>query len=168
MFNKKWFLFVEGSIITIIAVSGILSAALFPSLTSYLSRGRDTARAAWIKEISTALAAYYVDNDNYPVVPPSGCIPAKDLAKYLPKVPTDPSKGHLASGCDGSDGMSYAYRVFKDKQWKKFSAIAADLENHNWWNSSLGLDEIILSERPTLEYIDTLRKWDGSHYIIRN
>ena len=154
--------------LTIIAVSGILSAALFPSLTAYLSRSRDTSRAAWIKEISTALAAYYVDNGDYPVVPLSGCISAKDLAKYLPKVPTDPIKGRITSGCDGSDGMSYTYRVFKDKQWKKFSAIAADMENPSQGNSSLGLDEIILSERPTLEYIDTLRKWAGSHYIIRN
>jgi type IV pilus assembly protein PilE len=39
----------------VIAIIGILAATLFPALTSYLARGRDTSRAAGIKEISTAI-----------------------------------------------------------------------------------------------------------------
>lgn len=73
-----------------VAITGILAAALFPSLTSYLARGRDVSRISGIKEITIALATYKVDNKGFPVVPSSGCIPAKDLTKYLPIIPTDP------------------------------------------------------------------------------
>lgn len=61
----------------VIAIIGILAAALFPSLTAYLARGRDTSRAAGIKEITTASAAYSIDKD--------GTVPAPDSADCAPK-----------------------------------------------------------------------------------
>ena len=51
----------------VIAIIGILAAALFPSLTAYLARGRDTSRTAGIKEINTALAGYQLDKSALPV-----------------------------------------------------------------------------------------------------
>lgn len=167
MFNKKWFLFIEWSILTVTIFTGIFSAALFPSLTSYLARGRDVSRMAGIKEISTAIAAYGIDKQSYPAVPESGCIPAKDLAQYLPKIPIDPVVWRISNWCDGSDGMTYVYRILKNNQEWPTVIVQADLENSNWWNSNLTIDEILKLDNP-MNHIENLRKWDGSYYIIYN
>ncbi len=148
-----------------IGVIGILSSALFPSLTSYLSRWRDTSRVAWIKEITTALAAYGIDKGNYPAVPPSGCIPAKDLVQYLPKIPTDPIVWRISAWCDGSDGMSYEYRIMKDGEWKDIFIIATELENINWWNSELSVDEILKLQDPSSK-LYSLKRWRWNYHII--
>ena len=50
----------------VIAIIGILAAALFPSMTGYLKRSRDAARTSSLKDISTAVAAYYADKERYP------------------------------------------------------------------------------------------------------
>ena len=66
----------------VIAIIGILAAALFPSLTSYLRRSRDAARISHIKDISTAVGAYYSDNEAYPVG--TGCLDSSVLSSsYL-------------------------------------------------------------------------------------
>ena len=74
---------------------------------------QDNMRQAKLKDIATALGAYYADREKYPDTTPSGCINAKELnGVYMPKgVPTDPIKGRLAPGCDGTDGMTFAYRT---------------------------------------------------------
>lgn len=71
-------------------IVGILAAALFPAMTTYLSRGRDTARMAGVKEISTALMAYQMDNSTLPTNDPSGCITEKMIGKFLLRLPKDP------------------------------------------------------------------------------
>jgi type II secretory pathway pseudopilin PulG len=111
--------------------TGIFSAALFPSLTSYLARGRDTSRISGIKEISTAIAAYGIDKQGYPAVPESGCIPSKDLSSYIIRIPKDPILGRISTGCDGSDGMTYVYRILENNQELPTVIIQADLENSN-------------------------------------
>ena len=79
----------------VIAIIGILAAALFPSLTAYLARGRDTSRVSGIKEITTAVSAFTIDNGG--TVPngtgaSNACVPRSQLAgTYLKsKWPTDP------------------------------------------------------------------------------
>ena len=39
----------------VIAIIGILAAALFPSMTGYLKRSRDAARTSNMKDIATAM-----------------------------------------------------------------------------------------------------------------
>ena len=51
----------------VIGVIGILAAALFPSLSSYLSRGRDTAKISEIKQLNTALISYQVDKSTFSI-----------------------------------------------------------------------------------------------------
>jgi prepilin-type N-terminal cleavage/methylation domain-containing protein len=77
----------------VIAIIGILAAALFPSLTSYLARGRDTSRTAGIKEIVTALAAYQLDRTALPAPVGTTCVDSGALVSggYLQKFPVDPT-----------------------------------------------------------------------------
>ena len=51
----------------VIGIIGILAASLFPSLTSYLARGRDTAKISEIKQLNTALISYQIDKNTYRV-----------------------------------------------------------------------------------------------------
>jgi prepilin-type N-terminal cleavage/methylation domain-containing protein len=98
--TSRGFTLVE--LMIVIAIIGILAAALFPSLTSYLARGRDTSRVSAIKEISTGIAAYNVDKSSFPAgttnaVPASAavgaaeCVSALTLSGYVPKLPVDPT-----------------------------------------------------------------------------
>ncbi len=52
----------------VIAIIGVLSASLFPALTGYLSRARDTKKIAEIKELNTALITYQIDKSTYHVL----------------------------------------------------------------------------------------------------
>ncbi len=98
----------------VIAIIGILAAALFPSMTAYLKRSRDAARVSGTKDISTAAGAFFTDRERYPdstSVAPMGCV-GNSLTTgfstvYLPKgIPVDPTSTN-DNGC-GSNG-NYGY-----------------------------------------------------------
>ena len=88
------------------------------ALENYLKRSRDVFRIASLKDISTALGAYYADKEVYPATLSSGCINTNEITRnYMPRgVPTDPIKGRLTPGCDGTGGMTFAYRSGKTPQ----------------------------------------------------
>jgi prepilin-type N-terminal cleavage/methylation domain-containing protein len=94
----------------VIAIIGILAAALFPSMTAYLKRSRDAARTANIKDVTTALGAYYSDKETYPDSSAifAGCINTGTLldGKYMDKIPSDPSKTNN-NGCGGNGNYGY-------------------------------------------------------------
>jgi prepilin-type N-terminal cleavage/methylation domain-containing protein len=60
---KKGFTIIE--LMVVIAIIGVLAASLFPALTGYLSRARDTKKIAEIKELHTALLVYKTDTGLY-------------------------------------------------------------------------------------------------------
>lgn len=163
--NTRWFLFIEWWV-GVIAIVGVLSAALFPSMTGYLQRSRDAARMSHINDISISLGAYYVDKERYPSEVSSGCIP-QELIEYMPRwIPVDPSPGRLTDGCDGTDGMTYAYRspvidmpVF---------LIGADMETEFGWNSYQDIDELIQDISGVDEIQGMFVRWSGPHYILSN
>jgi type II secretory pathway pseudopilin PulG len=49
----------------VIAIIGILAGSLFPALTGYLSRARDTKKISEIKQLHTALLVYKTDTGGY-------------------------------------------------------------------------------------------------------
>ena len=166
--SKQWFLFIEGSLMLVIFWTWIFSAALFPSMTAYLKRSRDAARISGVKDISTAIGAYYTDHEKYPDADPSGCVPRVLDSMYLPKgIPTDPRKGRLSDGCDGSQGMTYAYRSFTGTGGVSTFAIAVTLENIYWGNSAEPLSYLTKYEE-LVHLQDTLTRWSGPYYIITN
>ena len=157
----------------VIAIIGILAAALFPSLTAYLARGRDTSRAAGIKDISTAVAAYTIDNGGLVPDADSGtCVPRSKLqTNYLKsKWPVDPTTV-VHGWCTNSGSYGYGTGTNNGTQTVVFSAY---FESPTGWNVAT-VSGWINPYQGSLSWsvwaeIDSMKKWagSGSGYVIRN
>ena len=82
----------------VIAIIGILAAALFPSLTSYLAGARDSGRVSNIRSIKVASASYFTNNGDYnSIVGANNCVSSGTLNQYMSnKVPKDSGRGHAS------------------------------------------------------------------------
>ena len=113
-FFNKGFTLIE--LMVVIAIIGVLSAVILPSLNEARMKSRDTRRISEIKQISTALELYYLDNNVYPptqadsrnppnlLVPPYLPLVSALVPKYLPTKPLPPynnsGDGAMCGNCD--------------------------------------------------------------------
>ena len=51
----------------VIAIIGVLAASLFPMMSGYMAKSRDTARVSDLRNLNTAISSYYHDTGSYPV-----------------------------------------------------------------------------------------------------
>jgi len=68
--KRKGFTLIE--LLIVIAIIGVLAAALYPTIRDALSRGRDGAREGDINNLVTAIETYNIDFGTYPAG--GGCI----------------------------------------------------------------------------------------------
>ena len=71
---------------------GILAAALLPRVASVKVRANDTARQAHVEILSTALSAYYNDNDTFPLTWGSIDTMTWVFSDYMDNLPADPNQ----------------------------------------------------------------------------
>jgi prepilin-type N-terminal cleavage/methylation domain-containing protein len=155
----------------VIAIIGILAAALFPSMTNYLKRSRDAARAAGMKDIATGLGAFYADKETYPTA--TGGTAGNELCtgtgtkaildtQYMPKgIPVDPTKTYIVNGCP-SMASSYGYGT-GSSSGSPYFAITALFENPSGGNTGS-----IAGYQGNAIPLPTTAKGAGSGYVLSN
>ena len=146
----------------VIVIIGILAAALIPRITGMQARARDTARTADMRNVSTALESYKLDNNTYPIAIYAFVKPAvslstlllpttfaqtawssldsisSSLSSYMTSLPKDPKGTGISSSSAGeciTAGNSYAY--YTDTAWSLY-AITSTKESQKGNASTCG------------------------------
>jgi len=105
----------------VIAIIGILAAVLYPAMTGYFERSRDTNRQGGLRNISLSLSAYQIDNSKYPdLVDTAECVlPTLSGAlmgtgtKYIQAIPKDPKSNHGVKDCGNATNGGFGYKPLK-------------------------------------------------------
>ncbi len=153
----------------VIAIIGILAASLFPAMSGYLSRSRDTARIAHLWQIMTALWAYDADKETYSGVAidtTPECLNSGAIAVYMNgNVPQDrATKTH----CNASYPWVYGVGTGFVNWLSRSVVLSAVLENATMGNTGV----VISSFQWTIPWtfnmlsISSYTKWYGSWYVM--
>ncbi len=104
--HKRQYGFTLLELLVVIAIIGTLYSVVALSVQSSRRKSRDAKRAADIKQLASALEAYFTTNNTYPVqASPATTIPGLD-SQYIGQIPTAPLP--VETGCDETNN-SYNY-----------------------------------------------------------
>jgi len=144
MKTKKGFTLIE--LLIVIAIIGILSAALLPTILNAPARGRDAARTGNLNSVVAALEAYNSDNGHYPNTAGENCVvDITGFGDYFAGkiTPSDPAgvrtEDNLPEGVTDPGGClakeSYYYRYVGDPEVAEY-ILGTVMENVNANNSA--------------------------------
>lgn len=90
MSQKKGFTLIE--LLVVIAIIGLLATLSMVAFNTSRAKARDTKRVGDVKQIQTALAMYYADNNGYPATSDftTGGSIGTGTVVYMNKIPTPP------------------------------------------------------------------------------
>ena len=83
--NAKGFTLIE--LLIVVAIIGIIAAIAIPNLLNAIDRGKQKRTMADIRSIGTAIEAYSVDNNSYPVASDAAALATVLQPIYIKKMP---------------------------------------------------------------------------------
>jgi type II secretion system protein G len=125
-------------LLVVIAIIGLLSSIVLASLNQARAKSRDARRLADLKQIQTAMALYYSDNNQYPSPNTACSIVGNDMwsswgcwtsvlpATYMSILPKDPSNSDLGNCYSTLNCHVYHYCTYNSNQG---FMISVNLEN---------------------------------------
>jgi prepilin-type N-terminal cleavage/methylation domain-containing protein len=133
---KKGFTLIE--LLIVIAIIGILSAALLPTILNAPGKARDSARILNISSIATGIESWNASNGSYPAG--DGCISAvfgADASDYFSggDIPMDPSGARTGASLACAQSGEYYYRYLGDPDVGEY-LIATEMELDQTNNST--------------------------------
>lgn len=152
MKSKKAFTLIE--LLIVIAIIGILAAALYPTIRDAIARGRDGGREGDLNNLATSIEAFNADYGTYPT--DSGCIGLATEEVFLDptdgttsvikdyfkggQAPTDPSQnrttGEAGTANDCVEAGHYYYHYFGGTGGVEFIiATVMESERNNNYDS---------------------------------
>lgn len=147
-------------LLIVIAIIGVLSAVLYPTLTGYFQGARDTDRMTSIGAIAKAMESYFTDRSQYPSAKSDGCLRDFD-AKYMPITPKGP-RADYNEGC-GENG-TFGYGVNADRTEYIVIARMERQKNGNYDNSgNIVLTGANLNNIATIA--QSIREKSGQWYV---
>lgn len=141
IYSKKKALTLIEMVIVIIII-GILASAIIPIVNGIQARVRDTARSAYMRDLSSALEVFQMDTRSYPIISTwilfSWNVEMLSwiLQSYIKNIPRDPNKMWLyvinpSWNCKAWwDYFSY----YTDYKWSMFAITS--MKESNKWNTS--------------------------------
>ena len=131
-------------IMVVVVIIGMLASLVGVSVIRYLEKAKRGAAAAQIKNFTTALDTYYMDNSNYPtteqglealVSMPSSSPAPRNYPRdgYLPQIPPDPWGNEYIYYSPGSGGGPYSIESYGADGLEGGEEDNADVQS---WNLS--------------------------------
>ena len=126
-------------LLVVIVVIGILAAITIVSYTGISQRSRDASRSSDATSIQRAIDLYYVDNGSYPSIGSDNVgydisLLATPLAKYITKIPVDPT-GNNYQYVRGPVGNN-SYGILIHYESKSACRFGVNDSTTNWWGVS--------------------------------
>lgn len=108
MNQKKGFTLIE--LLVVVAIIGLLATMSVVAFNMARSKTRDTRRVSDVKQIQTALAMYYADNNGYPATGDfvSGSSLSKGSTTYMERIPVPPLPSNDGSCAVGITDYIYS------------------------------------------------------------
>jgi prepilin-type N-terminal cleavage/methylation domain-containing protein len=107
MNKKKGFTLIE--LLVVVAIIGLLATLSVIAFNTARSKARDTKRVGDVKQIQTALALYYTDNNSYPATADfvTGGSIGTGTTIYMSKIPAAPTPSNDGSCPSGVSDYTY-------------------------------------------------------------
>lgn len=153
-------------IMIVVAIIGVLTAAMVPATSQYMKRSRDSERLSNLTNVQLALDMYKSQNNVYPLSTTgasAGCVPTSVLTsgKYLTKNGTSPTSTTYNEGCGNNGQFGYGN---KGGNGYILMGIMENAAGGNYSGSTAGFTGTVTASG--IASLANIKKGIGNKYVL--